>query len=99
MRHPLSGFRPLFSARPLAGAKATRRNRYPGTKPRTGWIEALEGRIAPSTLVMLTGGAVKVYGDQGGAGEQETLELSATARGVTVSDPLHDVLAGPGALA
>jgi hypothetical protein len=59
-------------------------------------LEALESRIAPSTLVTLSAGTLGVMGDAGGGGEDESLVLSVSGTSLRISDPAHAIVAGFG---
>ncbi|MEA3211935.1 MAG: hypothetical protein QOE70_4992, partial [Chthoniobacter sp.] len=59
-------------------------------------IEPLEARIAPATLAILSGGNISVLGDQGGAGEIETLTFTVSGSDLHIADPTHAITAGAG---
>ncbi len=59
-------------------------------------IEVLESRIAPASLAILSGGGITVLGDQGGAGEVETLIFSISGGNLHISDPTHGITGAGG---
>ncbi len=59
-------------------------------------LEALESRIAPSTVVTLSAGSLGVLGDAGGGGEDESLVLTVAGGALRISDAGHAIVAGLG---
>lgn len=64
---------------------------------RASGIEVLEARIAPASLATLdVSGNISVLGDQGGAGEGETLVFTISGSDLHISDATSAITAGSG---
>ena len=59
-------------------------------------IEVLETRIAPASLATLSGGSISVTGDQGAAGEVESLHFTVVTGVLHITDATHSITAGTG---
>ena len=66
-----------------------------GKKP-TIQPEVLENRIAPASLASLSSGSITVSGDQGAAGEVETLVFTIVSGDLYITDATHSITAGSG---